>query len=442
MNTSIDSIFANIEKNHPKSIDLSLKRLWPLLSAIGDPHLKLPPTIHIAGTNGKGSTAAFLHSILTKIGLRAAMYTSPHLVHVNERIIFASGKPVDDETLTQALIETQKAASKHHVTLFEFITSAAFLIFSQQKHDFLILETGLGGRLDATNVIPNPALTILTRIGKDHTEFLGNTIEDIIKEKIGIAKPNTPMLIAPQHERTKNLIKQYLKEKNITCHSVDDDVSISSSSEHWAYKDERALYSLTLPSLRGNHQIENASTAIRALHLLFPQKKNISASLIKKAISSTHWPARLQKLPPNPPLHTLGEKWYLLLDGGHNRDAGFAIARFIREYQANTPSPLSCHLIIGMLRQKDVLAFLKPLNPLVASIHTISIPNTTNSHTATSLSEIAFSVGINARPAPSLAHAVNTISQLKPGILVIAGSLYLAGHIFKEINLNPYEHTQ
>ena len=445
MNDKIQDIFALIEQDHPRVIDLSLDRLIPLLEKLGNPHKKLPPVVHVAGTNGKGSVCAFLRTILSAMGLRVLTYTSPHLIRFNERFINVDGYPIDDDTLYESLVATRRANEESYpVTLFEITTAATFHMFSKIPADVVILETGLGGRLDATNVIENPAVTAITRVGLDHMEFLGDTVEKIVREKVGISKKGAPMVVGNQHDHTKNLILNNLSELGIESFAIQDSVVISTSPSSWTYKDFFGCYELPLPSLKGGHQIENASIAIAISHILYDRgllnfDKALSLEHIVYSMENTHWPARLQKLELKAPFDKLSNEWTLILDGGHNKDAGFSIARFIREYQAHNYPQQPCHLLIGMLLQKDVLSFIRPLDPLVASIHTITIPNTSSSHTAYSLAEAALSVGISARPTTSLSHAVELLSRLKPGILVISGSLYLAGYIFQQMEIDPYQ---
>ena len=448
MKQAIDCLLAELGQGHHRNIDLSLDRLWPLLEKLDNPHQKLPQVLHVAGTNGKGSTTLFLHSLLSQLGKKVFAYTSPHLVAFNERILDENAQPIDNATLYRALKTTQDAAKDLPFTFFEITTIAAMLACVEKQPDIVILECGLGGRLDATNTISNPALTILTKIDYDHQEYLGNTIEKIMQEKIGIVKNGTTMIVGPQHQSNLSFLKEKLMQKRIKSIFIDEDVTIDPhyGTKQWNWKNQKQAYCLPRPSLAGIHQLDNAATAIRAVNQLIDENPDdffvpaLTETHIHQALLQTFLPARLQNLPLIAPFDALqGKGWQVILDGGHNENAANSIARFVRQKQRNSAESPACHVILGMLTTKDVLSFVRPIEVIANSIHTLTIPETDDCYTARQLAEITLADGVHSRPVASLQQAIALISQKKPGMIVICGSLYLAGYIFKTMGIQPYE---
>lgn len=402
-----------------RNIDLGLSRVYQLLERLENPHLKLPPTIHIAGTNGKGSTLAFMHSIFTESGLKVHSYTSPHLVNFNERIILA-GQEISDDFLNEVLLECKTAAEKSpkiSVTFFEGITVAAFLAFSRIKADILLLETGLGGRLDATNVLPKVLCSIITPIAFDHTEFLGNDLGKIAFEKGGIIKKDCPILSGKQKlSALKTLENQALKNKSII-KSFNKDWKIKKRKEGFLFSGFGKEISLAQPSLLGDHQIENASLAIAAS--LLQKRFPISESNIKSAISKAFWPARLQKITGSPFCQKNTE---LYLDGGHNLHAARSVLKFLK-------SKKDCKkfVIFAMLQDKDCEGFLKKIAPEVDHLIALTIPNEPKTLQAEDIVKIAKKVGIKSEMAKNFDEAFLICKPDEELLIIICGSLYLAG---------------
>lgn len=370
-----------------------------LLERLGNPHQKLPPTIHIAGTNGKGSTLAFLKSILEAAGYRVHRYTSPHLIYFNERIELC-GKPISDDYLYNTLETCRIAAEGIPITFFEGTTVAAFLAFSQTPADIVLLETGMGGRLDATNVLDKPLATIITPISFDHMEFLGETIAKIAGEKAPIMRAKVPCIVALQQQQAMEIIEIYARSINTTLYS--NDVVLP-----------------CLPAMAGEHQITNAKTAVATI----PHLKGftITPEHIAQGLQTAHWRARLQKL-------TLYNK-EVWLDGGHNAEGG----RVLAEWAKNQP-PLT--LICGMLKNKDLRAFLTPLKPYISELIAIPIPETPDCFTPETIQKIATEMSIKATTSPNIREALTTNNQQLTTTLItttlIAGSLYLAGSVLAE----------
>ncbi len=393
-----------------KPIDLGLKRVVEALEKMENPHLKLPPAIHIAGTNGKGSTLAFLLAILEAAGYKCHVYTSPHLVEFNERIVVA-GEITSDEFLTEVLNETKKLTENVNLTFFEGTTLAAILAFSKVKADFVLLETGMGGRLDATNIIDSPLLTIITPISLDHTEFLGDTIEKIAYEKACIMKKDTPCVVAPQVEEVMNVLKIYAEKVG---------------SKIIYHQPSTINYQ---PSLLGKHQYMNAAVAIQSALELRNKGYKISDEVIKKGISSAKWPARLQNVSD-----VFGMEIYL--DGSHNPQGAETISEFLKE--KNIGAEKDNYLIIGMLKNKDVEGFLKALRQndnRIKKIFFIKIPDEPNSANPEDLIKIADKIfnnmSVEREVAKNLDDTLNKIENIQNKRVIICGSLYLAGWVLE-----------
>ncbi len=413
--------------HHPAlaQIDLSLDRMHRLLAMLGSPQLRLPPVIHVAGTNGKGSLLANLKAVFEAAGYKVHRYTSPHLVHFRERIVLA-GKEITDDHLMRLLKHASPMLQQQPATFFEATTALAFLAFAEQKADLLLLETGMGGRLDATNVVAKPILTAITPISFDHMEFLGNTTAKIAGEKAGIIKQGVPCVIGRQEPEALAVFDRVAAEKHAPLYRMNHEWS----HENGAYTSVRRQLAFT-PSLVGDYQFDNAATAIACLDLL-PQF-HISDAHIHEGLLRVVWPARLQRLTlPQLPPHV--ELW---LDGGHNAQGGQVLADWLAKDQN-----FEHHLICGMIRGKDAAAFLRPAQPYTASLTAIAIPAEPNTQPPEQLAEAARQLGFQAASAESLEKALQAaISRAtKPARIVICGSLYLAGKVLAQLEKNNANH--
>lgn len=393
-----------------RDIDLGLSRVFTLLERLDNPHLKIPPTIHIAGTNGKGSTLSFLKAIFQEAGLKTHTYTSPHLVNFNERIVLA-GSEISDDFLNEILHECKKAAEQKpeiKITYFEGITVAAFLAFSKIKADILLLETGMGGRLDATNVLPKVLCTIITPISLDHQEFLGNSLEKIAAEKCGIIKKNCPIVSGKQEEKVLKIIQQ--KADQLNCDLI-------------SYKSAITNYNLPLS---GAHQSENAATAIAAIKL---QKQFlISENQIIEGLKKTFWPARLQKITNGKFFNLLPKNYELYLDGSHN----LAGAQTVREFLQSKKNHQKI-MIFSMLKDKDCHGFLEIIKDEIDELIAIEIFDEPKSRTRDEINEIAGEVGINSRVSDDIFSAIKSASGSEnQTLIIVCGSLYLAGNFLAE----------
>lgn len=415
-----DALLDRMMTLHPKVIDLTLDRVHRLLGLLGNPERAIPPAIHIAGTNGKGSTQAMIRAGLEQAGQRVHAYTSPHLARFHERIRLA-GQLISEPALTALLDECVAKNGPDEITFFEITTCAAFAAFARTPADWTLLEVGLGGRLDATNVI-TPRLSIITPVSMDHESFLGDTIAKIAAEKAGIIKRGIPVIVGPQHPDGLEVIESTAARLG---------APILAFGQHWhvweergrlIYQDETGLLDLPLPNLPGPHQIQNAGAAITALRHL-----GYDAAVCEAAVTRAEWPARMQRL-RHGPLIDLAPQVELWLDGGHNPAGGEAIAATLARMPARPT-----HLICGMLNTKDVTGYMRPLAPQVTRLHAVSIPGEKNTLPAEATRDAALTAGIDATTAPSVAEALTTITATDPQARVlICGSLYLAGHILRE----------
>ena len=416
-----DVILERMMALHPKVIDLTLDRMFRLLEALGNPQDRLPPVIHIAGTNGKGSTQAMIRAGLEAACKRVHAYTSPHLARFHERIRLA-GTLIEEAALTDLLDECYAANNGETITYFEITTAAALLAFSRVPADYTLLEVGLGGRLDATNVMDQVALSIITPVSIDHQQFLGETLPEIAGEKAGIIKRRVPCIVGPQEDDALEVIERVAARHNAPLEIYGQQWHVGQEAGRLVYQDERGLLDLPLPNLPGPHQIMNAGAALAALRHL-----GIDASACEAAVTAAEWPARMQRLRHGPLVEAAGQA-DLWLDGGHNAAAGAALA----EYFASGPErPL--HLICGMLNTKDVKGYMRPLAPHVTSLHAVSIPGEKATLTAAETAAAARAVGIAATEAESVAAALNDIVARDPQArILICGSLYLAGAILRQ----------
>lgn len=433
---SSDTLLAEMMLLHPKLIDLSLGRVERLLGKLGHPERKLPPVVHIAGTNGKGSVTAYLKTMLEAAGKRVHVYTSPHLVRFHERIALAgpSGKAeaIDEEALVDVLMRVRAENDGDDITQFEITTAAAFLAFSERPADVLLLEVGLGGRLDATNVIAKPALTVITPISLDHAEKLGPTLEKIAAEKAGILKRGTTGIVAKQPGEVLDTIRARAKKVGAKLVVWGEDFDAYEQEGRLVVQFDEQLLDLPLPALAGRHQIDNAGAAVAAVvHLgrIVPGLA-LNERAIEAGLKSVVWPARMQQLTSGPLVDLVGPDVELWLDGGHNPAAGDMLADTLASFEERSPKPV--YLVIGMMGQKDALGFLAPFRGLVRGIYTVPIPGAHEApHNQEKLAEVAQNAGMQAIDRESVIDALETIAALPKGAkrVLICGSLYLAGHV-------------
>ena len=419
-----DAILNRLLSLHPKIIDLSLDRMMHILERLGNPERHLPPVIHVAGTNGKGSTVSYIRSILEAAGLKVHCYTSPHLVKFHERI-YVAGKFISEERLTTLLAECEAANGATPITFFEITTAAAFLAFSRTPADYLILEVGLGGRLDATNVVAKPALSVITAIDYDHQQYLGDTLTAIAHEKAGILKKGVPAIIANQSDEARAEIERVADDTDAPLLIANQDWQTYEQHGRLVFQDENGLLDLSLPQLRGLHQIDNAGNAIAAIRKLSDAR--VTDSHIEQGLKSVVWPARMQKLGAGVLISLIPRDAELWLDGGHNPSAGRVIARAFSDINDRLSRPLV--LIWGMLNTKDAGGFIECFAGLAQRVVTITIPDEPNAISAEQLADIARARGLAAETAGTLTKALGQASSTTPAPrILICGSLYLAGH--------------
>jgi dihydrofolate synthase/folylpolyglutamate synthase len=412
---------------HPKKIDLSLDRIKVLLKKLNNPQDNIKNVINCVGTKGKGSTCAFLKSILEHHGKTVNMYVSPHLQRFNERIILKD-KEISDEFLNEVLNKTMNEIEKNKlaVTFFEATTSATYLAFEKQTADYTILECGLGGRLDTTAVVNNPIAQIITPISYDHMEFLGDTLEKITHEKCGILKQDTQIIIAKQSSQVLKQIDKETAKNSSPKFIYGEDFKISKENGRFIYQDDQSLFDLDLPSLNGDHQLINAGTAIAAAQKIL---KKLDPKKLNDALTHTKHRARLEKITKGKLLEYINPSNQLYLDGAHNEAAAEAVHKFLE-----TIKEKKIYMILGMLNTKDPKVFLKHFPSTVTAIKTISIPNQDNSQNPKILASVANEFGIKANTSMGITEALHEIANEDPNaIIIITGSLYLMGEV---LNLN------
>ena len=421
MTSGSDVILERMHSLHPKIIDLTLDRVERLLAALDHPERHLPPVIHIAGTNGKGSTQAMIRAGMEAAGRAVHAYTSPHLARFHERIRL-SGELISEPALTALLDECMVANGTAPITFFEITTCAAFLAFARTPADYTLLEVGLGGRLDATNVVARPALTIITPLSIDHQQYLGDTLPEIAGEKAGILKRGVPCVVGPQPDAALAVIEARAARLGVPLLAHGQHWHVTTERGRLIFQDERGLMDLPRPNLPGPHQIQNAGAALAALrHLGFDD------AACEAAVSRAEWPARMQRLRTGP-LATSAPQVELWLDGGHNPAGGLAVAATLAAMPAR-PSFLIC----GMLDTKDIAGYLAPLKAHATRLFAVAIPYEPNTLSAEATCAAARAAGISADTAPSVAAALATITAQNPAARVlICGSLYLAGTVLRD----------
>ncbi|MDE3177671.1 MAG: bifunctional folylpolyglutamate synthase/dihydrofolate synthase [Pseudomonadota bacterium] len=429
-----DAIIARFAPLHPRLVDLSLGRIERLLAELGRPETRMPPVIHVAGTNGKGSTVAFMRAILEAAGKRVHVYTSPHLVRFNERIRLA-GELVDDARLQTALDVCERVNAGQSISVFEVTTAAAFLLFSETPADYLLLEVGLGGRYDATNVIPTPAAAVITPVSIDHPEFLGATIEKIAYEKAGILKAGAPAVLAAQSDEALRVIEREAIRLRAPRRLEGRDYFIREENGRLVFEDEQGLLDLPKPRLPGRHQFGNAAAAVAALRLVAPE---LAAAPFERGLAQAQWPARLQRLRSGALVARAPAGAEIWLDGAHNEAGGRVLSEAMADFEEAAPRPLA--MICGTLSTKDTGAFLAHFKGLAREVIAVPIPGEHVARSAEEVAEYARCAGLAARVAGSVGAALDALAAQdwpQPPRILIAGSLYLAGAVLRDNGCPP-----
>jgi dihydrofolate synthase / folylpolyglutamate synthase len=427
----LGDLMARLSAMHPRRIDLGLQRMQRLVERLGHPERKLPPVVHVAGTNGKGSTIAYLRAILEAAGHRVHVYTSPYLVRINEcyRLGGAGGGTlVEDDELRRVLEHCDRVNAGEPITIFEIETAAAFHLFAQHAADAVLLEVGLGGRLDATNVIETPLASVISPIGMDHTEFLGDELAKIAREKAGIVKPNVPVICAEQTAEAAAVIEQSARRMHAPLHAAGQDWHVNVERGRLVYQDDRGLMDLVAPRLFGRHQFDNAGLAIATLRAL--PRFRIEPSAFEAGIVNAEWPARMQRLASGPLVEQGPGGCEIWLDGGHNADGGRVAATALGDLEERVSRPLV--VIVGMMANKDAGSFLANFAGLTRHIVAVTIPDRENAMPPDRLADAARALGMRVENAAGVEAALRSLARLAyevPPRILITGSLYLAGHV-------------
>jgi dihydrofolate synthase/folylpolyglutamate synthase len=432
--SELEDLLRRLAALHPRRIDLSLGRIERLLARLGRPQARLPPVIHVAGTNGKGSTIAFLRAALEAAGKSVHVYTSPHLVRFNERIRLGrrgGGALASDATLVAAIHEALAANGEEPITFFEVTTAVALHLYAGHPADFCLIEVGLGGRFDATNVIPRPLAAVIASVSRDHVDFLGEDLAGIAAEKAGILKRGAPGIIGPQNEHALAMIALEAKAQGAPLFVQGRDYLAFSERGRLVYQDENGLLDLPLPRLVGSHQIDNAGLAIASLRR---GGLSIPTAAIEAGLLGAEWPARMQRLKSGPLVSLAPEGADLWLDGGHNPAAGVAVSHAVAELEERDPRPLI--LICGMLATKDPLGFFRPFAGLARHALTVPVPGSEAGFDPETLARIATDADVPARACAGVREALIMLAAdralTEPPRVLICGSLYLAGSVLKE----------
>ncbi len=426
-----DAILKRLSALHPKLIDLSLDRILPLLAYLGNPHEHLPPVIHVAGTNAKGSTIAYLRAFLEASGKSVHVYNSPHLVHFNERIRLA-GRLVGTRRLNAALERVEAVNANKPMTFFEITTAAAFLLFAETKADYLLLETGMGGTYDTTNVVAQPLGVIITPVDLDHQAFLGNTIGKIAGEKAGIFKRGSKAVIGIQQDEGRATLDRAARRLGITPIWQGEDFHGAQQDGRLVYQDDDGLLDLPPPALLGAHQFDNAALAIAAArHFGLP----VDGDAFARGLRQVTWPARMTPLQTGPLRNLLGPGAELWLDGIHNAHGAAAVATALRDLERARPAPLV--LIMGLMNTRAPAAVLAPFAGMAQAVLTLSIPGEVNAHKAAYIADEARNAGFAARPMRSVVTALKAAAEVPNARVLICGSLYLAGDVLAKNGTPP-----
>jgi dihydrofolate synthase/folylpolyglutamate synthase len=427
---------------HPKGFDLSLDRITRLLAVLGNPHLNMPPVIHVAGTNGKGSTTAFCRALLEAGGYATHVHTSPHLVNWHERyrigVKGGRSRLVEDAMLTDVLRRIADANAGQPITVFEILTAATFMLFSEQPADAVVLEVGLGGRFDATNVIANPAVSVIMPIALDHQAYLGDKVELIAAEKAGIMKRGRPVVIGQQEfDAAREVLISTAERLGCPFAVYAQDFSAHEEFGRLVYQDEDGLHDLPLPRLPGRHQYANAAAAIRAVKAA---GFTVTDEMMEKAMETVEWPARLQKLTEGKLLQHAPEGAEIWLDGGHNPAGGEAIAEAMAAFEERQPRPL--YLVTGMINTKDPVGYFRAFADLAEHVFTVRIRDSEAGLDPVVLANAAYDAGLVAEPVGSTIEALEEISRRQPEgagppRILIGGSLYFAGNVLTDNGTPP-----
>ncbi|MFK5979501.1 MAG: folylpolyglutamate synthase/dihydrofolate synthase family protein [Rhizobiaceae bacterium] len=430
----VDSLMAI----HPKGFDLSLGRVTRLLALLGDPQKRIPPVIHVAGTNGKGSTIAFCRTILEASGHKVHAHTSPHLVNWNERYRLGhdgGGQLVTDAVLAEAISRVAEANGGQPITVFEILSAVMFVLFSEHPADFCLVEVGLGGRFDATNVLEKPAICTITPIALDHQAFLGDTIAKIAFEKAGIIKPGAKVVVGPQQEAAREVIEAKAEECRVQIFVAGQDFDYYEQGGRFIYQDEEGLLDLPMPHLIGEHQLGNAATAIATIRATGVKTSN---EQFETAMEKVSWPGRMSRLKTGTIVDKLGENWEIWVDGGHNPAAAQAISREI--IRQNKQNEMPTIMICGMLNTKEPKGYFDAFNGLVKKIITVPIQSSDAGIDAAELAEIASQTGLKSMAVNSLSEALEILAKNKEKSrqrILVAGSLYLIGDVLLENETPP-----
>ena len=421
--SKLDSILEKIQKYHPKYIDLKLDRMFRILNDLNNPHLSLPPTIHVAGTNGKGSTISFLRGMLENNGLNIHTYTSPHLVNFNERIRL-NGKLISEEFLTEILIRVDKINDGKEITFFEITTAAAFLAFSAIKADILLLEVGLGGRLDATNVVPNVIASIITEISFDHEHFLGNSLSLIAKEKSGIIKSGVPVITINHNEEVNEEIERISRNNNAPLSIINKKTFITEKNG-FSFILHNNRIKLPKPSLLGDHQLVNSALAVACIVLISKKIDKIELSRCFEGLKYSTWPARLQIIKEGKFVDIVNnQRRLIILDGAHNLSGAKALRSTLSKINREWL------IIFGYLKTRDPMEYLKIMMPISKNIITTNITESGESFSSNELLKFSNSLGFNSDESKNLVEAFK-ISKTKNLNICVCGSLYLAGEFLR-----------
>jgi len=427
----LDELIARLSALHPKRIDLDLVRMHRLLERLEHPERRLPPVIHVAGTNGKGSTIAYLRAILEAANLRVHAYTSPYLVRINECYRLAQaggGNLVDDDELRAALEYCERANAGAPITIFEIETAAAFCLFAQHPADVVLLEVGLGGRLDATNVIDAPLASVIAPVSMDHTEFLGPTLMTIAREKAAIIKRDVPAICAEQPPEAIAVIQQQAKRMRAPLYAAGQEWHVNVERGRLVYQDDRGLMDLAAPRLFGRHQFDNAGLAIATLRAQNAFK--IDTAAFEAGIVNAEWPARMQRLASGVLVDSAPQGCEIWLDGGHNAEGGRVAAAALGDLEERVSRPLV--VIVGMMGNKDGAAFLANFAGLTRHIIAVQIPDRDGAMPPDRLADAARQFGMRVETAAGVEAALRSLARLAyevPPRILITGSLYLAGDV-------------